>query len=403
MSDFHQHGPITTLHRLSDQHLADLEQALLDASSREPTRLILPCHAEDIDRPAMARIRDELKPAGWLTEILVSVNGCASREEIVAASRAGQGAGGRPTRWIWSDGPAANALRSRLENAGLITREIDFAGKGWNVWLALGLALSDGGEGTIALHDADIANYRREMLVRLCAPVAHRELSYGFAKGYYRRFTEGVMFGRVTRLFVAPLLRAAIRVLGHHPLLDYFSAFRYPLAGECAFTTALARDLPVVAAWGLEVDWLCEVHRRLPPERICQVELGANYEHKHRPLRGARGRAGLVEMAREIAAAFVGQLRAEGAALDATSLRALAVAYQRTAAEAVERHAHDALLNGLRHDEKNERATAEAFSDALNATFAAERIPPTTLPAWSRVFEIVPGVAGDLRELVVES
>ncbi len=317
MSDFHQHGPITTLHRLSDLHLADVEQALLDASARRPTRLILPCHAEDIDRPALARIHDELKPAGWLEEILVSVNGFASRDEFTAARRAGWGSGGRPTRWLWCDGPAATALRARLEDAGLVARGVDFSGKGWNVWLALGLALATDRGGTIALHDADIANYRREMLLRLCAPVAHGNLPYEFAKGYYRRFTEGVMFGRVTRLFVAPLLRAAIRVLGHHPLLDYFSSFRYPLAGECAFAAELARELPVVSGWGLELDWLCEVHRRLPPERICQVELGANYEHKHRPLRGARGRAGLVEMAREIAAVFVAQLRAEGVALDA--------------------------------------------------------------------------------------
>ena len=42
---------------------SDIEQALQDTSARRPTRLILPCHAEDIDRPALARIHDELKPA----------------------------------------------------------------------------------------------------------------------------------------------------------------------------------------------------------------------------------------------------------------------------------------------------------------------------------------------------
>src|SRR5262249_39800585 len=140
--------------------------------------------------------------------------------------------------------------------------------------------LNENRKGVIAVHDADIANYRREMLVRLCAPVMLPALGYMFAKGYYRRVTEGVMFGRVTRLMVAPLLRAALRVFGHQPLLDYLSSFRYPLAGECAFGADVAQELPVVAGWGLELGWLCEVHRRVPPARICQIELGANYEHK---------------------------------------------------------------------------------------------------------------------------
>jgi glucosyl-3-phosphoglycerate synthase len=235
--------------------------------------------------------------------------------------------------------------------------------------------------------------------MRLCAPVARPEMPYEFAKGYYRRVTEGVMFGRVTRLFVAPLVRAAIRVLGHHPMLDYVSAFRYPLAGECAFSNNLARELPVVAGWGLEIGWLCEVHRRLPPERVCQVELGANYDHKHRPLRSARGRAGLVEMAAEIARIFVAELRAEGVVIDAAALHALEVAYRKTAAEAVARHAHDALLNGLRHDEKNERATAGAFSEVLAAI--NDEKPDSVLPAWSRVFEKIPAISGHLRDLVV--
>jgi glucosyl-3-phosphoglycerate synthase len=261
------------------------------------------------------------------------------------------------------------------------------------------LALADGREGNLAVHDADIANYRREMLMRLCAPVVRPEMPYEFAKGYYRRVTEGVMFGRMTRLFVAPLVRAAIRVLGHHPMLDYVSAFRYPLAGECAFTNNLARELPVVAGWGLEIGWLCEVHRRLPPERVCQVELGANYDHKHRPLRSARGRAGLMEMAAEIARIFVAELRAEGVVIDAAALHALEIAYRKTAAEAVARHAHDALLNGLRHDEKNERATAGAFSEVLTAI--NDEKPDSVLPAWSRVFEKIPAISGHLRDLVV--
>lgn len=403
MSDFHQHGPFTTLHRLSDVRLGALEKALRESETDRPIRLILPCHADDIGRPALARILEELSSAEWLAEVLVPLNGFTSHESVVAARRDTFGQLKRPFRLIWTDGPAAAEVRSRVEAAGLLEPGGGESGKGWNVWLALGVALAEGGEGVLALHDADIVNYRHEMLLRLCAPVVHAELGYAFAKGYYRRVTEGVMFGRVTRLFVAPLLRAAIRVAGHHPLLDYLSAFRYLLAGECACTTAVARDLPIVGGWGLEVGLLCEIHRRLPPGRVCQVELGPNYEHKHRPLRVGTGRAGggLIGMAREIAGVLVAQLRVEGAVLDRASLDALAVAYRKTGADAVERHAHDAVLNGLKRDDAKERATVEAFAEALGESIADESKSAAVLPAWNRVFAAVPGLAGELSGLVV--
>lgn len=403
MSDFHQHGPITTLHRLSDLRLGVVEQALRDVAARRPVRLILPCHADDVGRPALAQIVAELNAADWLSEVLVPINGFESREDLVASTRAVFGRLTRPVRLIQCDGSAAGNIQSRAESAGLIAPDAAGSGKGWNVWLAFGVALADGGEGVLALHDSDIVHYRHEMLLRLCAPAVHPDLAYEFAKGYYRRVTEGVMFGRVTRLFLAPLLRAAIRVAGHHPLLDYLSAFRYPLAGECALSSAVARDLPIHSGWGLEIGILCEIHRHLPPGRVCQVELGPNYEHKHRPLRAARGRggAGLVEMAREIAGVLVAQMRTEGIGLDAEGLDALATAYRRTATEAVERHAHDALLNGMRHDADKERAATVAFADALGKAIAAERDTPPALPAWSRMFTALPGMGDELQALVV--
>ncbi len=405
MSDFHQHGPITTLHRLSDVRLGVVEQALRDAATRRSVRLILPCHAADVGRPALAHILEELNAVDWLAEVLVPINGFSSREEMTASTRPVFGGLTRPVRLIQSDGPAAENLRRRAESAGLIAADAAGIGKGWNVWLAFGVALADGMDGVLAVHDSDIVHYRHEMLLRLCAPVVHPDLGYEFSKGYYRRITEGVMFGRVTRLFVAPLLRAAIRVAGHHPLFDFLSTFRYPLAGECALSTSVARAMPMHSGWGLEIGLLCEIHRRVPPGRVCQVELGPNYEHKHRPLRTARGRGGsdLVEIAHEIAGVLVAQMRAEGIVLDAEGLDAVATAYRKTAAEAVKRHAHDAVLNGLRHDEEKERAATAAFADALGEAISGECGTPFALPAWSRMFAAMPTITDDLRGLVVDA
>ena len=394
---------------MSDVRLGDVEKAVREAASRRPIRLILPCHADDIGRPALARILEELSEADWLAEVLVPLNGFASSASVAAVSRETFRRLARPFRLLWCDGPEADSIRGRAARAGLFAPGASVTGKGWNVWLALGVALTGApagrDDGVLAVHDADIVNYRHEMLLRLCAPIVHPNLGYEFAKGYYRRVTEGVMFGRVTRLLVAPLLRAAIRVAGHHPLLDYLAAFRYPLAGECACTTGVARDLPMAAGWGLEIGLLCEIHRRLPPSRICQVELGPNYEHKHRPLRGTSGRAasGLIGMARDIARELVGQLRAEGIGLDRAALEALGATYRKTAAEAVERHAHDAVLNGLKHDEARERDTVEAFAEALRESIDDGPAVALALPAWSRVFAAAPDLAEDMRALIVDN
>ena len=63
----------------------------------------------------------------------------------------------------------------------------------------------------VATHDSDILSYHRDMLHRLCLPTMHPNLSYQFAKSYYGRVSDR-MYGRVTRLFVAPLLRATAAV-----------------------------------------------------------------------------------------------------------------------------------------------------------------------------------------------
>ena len=115
----------------------------------------------------------------------------------------------------------------------------------------------------------------RELLARLCFPTVHPNLNYEFAKGYYGRVTDR-LYGRVTRLFMTPLLRAMKSVLGPLPLLEYLDAFRYPLAGECSMTTDLVRINRIPSDWGLEVGVLAEVFRNCSQKRICQVELVEN-------------------------------------------------------------------------------------------------------------------------------
>lgn len=374
MSDFHQHGPITTLHRLTEGRAAAAEELLQGAAKRCDIRLVLPCHASDLTRAPLRHIAAELQGASWLRGItLVTNGGDFDPARIPLAATV-----------LRSDGSAANAFASELIGRGLASPDAVRPAKGWNVWLGLGRALADGAD-VVAMHDADIASYRREMLVRLCLPAAVADFGYAFVKGYYRRVTEGVMFGRVTRLFFAPLVRACVRVGGHQPLLDFLGAFRYPLAGECALSAAAASDFPLVPGWGLETGLLCAAHAQLPPARVCQVELGPNYEHKHRPLDGTVG--ALAGMAAEVARTLLAGWRAEGVSLDAGGTAVLLQAYARTSAEAVERHAHDALLNGLSADAAGEAEAIRVFHRVLGEVLTESPTTPIRLPAWKHVFE----------------
>ncbi|MFI5322253.1 MAG: hypothetical protein ACHQ6U_01690 [Thermodesulfobacteriota bacterium] len=50
-------------------------------------------------------------------------------------------------------------------------------------------------------------------------------MDYEFCKGYYSRVTDR-MYGRVTRLFISPVIRALKKIFGHLPFLVYLDGFR---------------------------------------------------------------------------------------------------------------------------------------------------------------------------------
>src|SRR5258707_15743013 len=98
-------------------------------------------------------------------------------------------------------------------------------------------------------------------------PLLQPCLGYQLIKGYYPRIS-GQLFGRVTRLFVGPLLRALVRVEGHHPLLDFLDSFRYPLSGEFGARLDLPGQFSLPPGWDLEMDMLCSAHRKIAPGSV---------------------------------------------------------------------------------------------------------------------------------------
>jgi glucosyl-3-phosphoglycerate synthase len=331
-------------------------------------------------------------------ETVVGVDGALERGEWERA-RAVFAAWERRPALIWLDGPRMRSYFARFGKAGFA---LGGGGKGRNAWVGLGHALAGDGVRVVASHDCDILTYDRELLARLCYPVAHPSFGFGFCKGYYARVT-GRLNGRVMRLLVAPLLAALGRVVGPHRFLGFLGAFRYPLAGEVAVDAQVASRLRVPSDWGLELGMLAEIYRGAQPGVACQSELAENYDHKHRALSPRDPRRGLHKMAIDLAAELFRDIAREGVRTDAAFFGELQRAYREEAVAFAARYAADAAINGLAHSPADEAQAVETFADAVrraaSGLLRGEAVPPP-FPSWAEVLAAVPTAGDELREAV---
>jgi len=402
VSDFHQTGVISTLHRLGRRDVVSLERELVGHAEARPIALVLPCLHSELHDVALKGIIDQLRSVPYLAQVIVSVDGAPTRAhydelcEAFADVRTVDGA--RPTL-LWNDGPRLQALIRELADQGL---DPGPPGKGRGVWLAMGAVIAGDRARLLAVHDCDIRDYSRKLLARLCYPIANRNTNYEFVKGYYARVTDRI-YGRVTRLFMTPFLRAMKSVLGPNPLLEFLDSFRFPLAGEFALTTDLARSIRIPSDWGLEVGVLAEVYRACSFKRIAQVELVENYDHKHRDLSEHDATVGLHRMVTDIGGSLIRNLASYGIEFDAGFLNTLTTAYVRLAQDAVARYHDAAALNGLPFDRHAEELAVETFQAALRGAgldFVRDPMGAPQIPNWNRVTSALPDFLPELQRAI---
>ncbi len=397
MSDFFQTGAIATLHRLGSTDLPWLERELQVFAQETPIALVLPCHIREVGTKALKLIARELRGVPYLKQIVVGIDGANARGWKKARNffaRLPQ----KPML-LWNDGPRMQQLFRKLEAAELGAGP---GGKGRNVWTCLGYVLASEQSRMVALHDCDIVTYSRELLARLCYPVAHPSLGFDFCKGYYARVTNQLN-GRVMRLMVTPLLRALKIIIGQHPYLVYMDTFRYPLAGEFCLDIDLVRRVRIPHDWALEIGVLAEVFRNSTPRAICQSELCENYDHKHQDLSSRDPEKGLSKMATDIARSFFQRMAAEGIKLDAGLFDTLLSAYMRQAEDTLRFYAADATLNGLkypRHEEENAVATFVRSLRVATKAFQEDPLWSPLISNWNRVESALPSFLDELREAV---
>ncbi len=337
---------ITTLHDLADPRP--------DAPT-ERTAVVVPMTEREHAGLAAERVLTELErvdPALVVVPLRATEDRVASVVDWLAEFDL-------PIEIVWCDGQRLTSLLHEYELNGE-------RGKGRDVWLALGLALD---EEFVVVHDADTSTYSRSYVPRLLFPLAQ---GYEFSKGYYARVENRRLYGRLFRLFYAPL----VRTLGDAhdaPVVDYLRAFRYALAGEFAVTSDLASRLRVQRTWGLEVGTLSDAFDAAGFEGTAQVDLGA-YEHDHRAVGGPTG---LSDMSRSVGAAVLRTVSEHGVTPD---YETLPERYRHVAQTFVRQYATDAAFNGLDYDAAAERTQIDAYADAIVEPDPEvdERLPPWT-------------------------
>ena len=396
MSDYFQNGVITTFHKLGEVKIKHLEGELKDFTKRRPVALILPSLYREFASGALQNIMKILKNTNYFNQIVLCLDR-ANAEQFKKVKN--HFAPYKRFSIVWNDGPRMKKIYKSLEMNNLTPGE---TGKGRAVWIALGYVLAGGKSRVIAFHDCDIVNYTRAMVARLCYPVTSPHSEFEFCKGFYSRYTTK-MYGRATRLFFTPFIRALEKILGYLPFLVYMDSFRYALAGEIAMRRDLAMALRIPSDWGLEVGTLAEVYRNVAANRICQVDIAETYEHKHQPLDPSDPEMGVLKMTVDIAKSIFRNLALEGVEFSLGFFKTLSNIYLKEAQETVIRYENDAAINGLQFDRHEESICVEAFADGIKRAGEILWENPSTsplIPNWHRVTAAVPNMFDMLLDAV---
>lgn len=398
MADFFQNGMVTTLHNLTRRPSKEIEAELVQFSEKRPMGLILPSLFSELEGDALPHIVSELKNVPYLSEIVIGLDRANEAQYRHALKFFGKLP--QHHRILWNDGPRLQALDKELEAKGLAPKEL---GKGRNVWYCMGYILASERSESIALHDCDITTYEKDLLARLIYPVANPMFNYTFSKGYYARVANGKINGRVSRLLVTPLLRALKRILGANEYLDYMDSFRYPLAGEFSFRRDVLTDIRIPSDWGLEIGVLSEMHRNYSRNRLCQVDICDNYDHKHQDLSLHNDQGGLSKMSIDITKAIFRKLATQGHIFSNETFRSIKATYYRIALDFIETYHNDATMNGLTLDIHSEEKAVEMFASNImkaGQSFLDNPMETPFIPSWNRVASAIPGIEQRLLEAV---
>ena len=388
---------ITTLHELCIDK-KKLIKSVSDAAVERPVSIIMPMLYSEIKNDALGNISKQLNKCNYVKEIVIPL--AAKNEKEFKQVKRFFSDLKIPKLIMWCNGPKIEKLLNELKNDGL--NLLKYRGKGRDVWLAIGIASLR--SYAIALHDADIRSYSEMIPAKLVYPLIEPELDFKFNKGFYARVNleKNIMYGRVFRLFLHPLLRSLVYEIGSEPdFVRFLRSFRYPISGEFALTSDLALDVDLPGDWGLEIGIMAEMYRNVTHKRICQTDLGF-YEHKHQRI--GNEEKGLTKMTSDILKTLLRVLIEEDhIQISKEFLISLRVLYQRNAQDCIRKYHADAHFNSLKYDRHSEETMVEKFSQQImEAGIKYMRKPVgTRIPDWLRTISARKKIREQLLDIVI--
>jgi glucosyl-3-phosphoglycerate synthase len=370
---------------------------LNNLKSNYPSGLILPILGNDIKSPGLPKMIEEINQCEYLNKVLIALSADSNKEynEALRLSRKLK----IPCEIIWCNKPEVLTVLKELKHKGLDVTTL--SGKGKDIWIAMGIASLD--LFAFAVHDVDILTYNKMIPTKLLYPVIEPNLDFFFAKGYYARIsTENrKLYGRITRLFINPLLEVLQEKIRHSKFLTYLQSFSYPLAGEMALYSDLATHIRVPNDWGLELGLLSELYRNAAYRRICEVDLGI-YDHRHKSVTPDS----LLKTAEDT---FVTLLRSltemENIEVSEPFLISLQVAYRRLAQDKIKQYHADAICNNLDFNRHEEEVELDLLCNVILSGGRKYMVTPikAQLPDWLRVVAAMPDIRERLRETAIET
>jgi glucosyl-3-phosphoglycerate synthase len=394
MADFYI-NKLPTFSLLHGEKTFSMEEKLMEESAKIPMGVLIPALYSDLSGVAMHAIIRHLADMEFIRQVYICLDQ-ATEEEYKSAIEITRPLGSKGVL-IWNDSPKVRRVMNEIEKELFV----GLRGKGNSVWTGLGYVIARGDVSALAFHDADIITYDKDFLIRLLFPIVH--LKYQFSKGYYIRYNDR-LYGRVSRLFYFPFIRALKDIFGSTEFIDYMGDFRYPLSGEFATFLSQARMLQFPCDWGIEIGILGEIFRNMRVNRICQVEITDRYDHKHQRV-GTSPEKGLYKMASDIARTFFTFLASNGRIMGQDTFNSIRLAYLKNAREITgiyESYA-DMYSHRISYDLHDELKTVELFAHGIDhATKLFYNNPKGSamIPDWKRVESAVEGVLKKLVQAV---
>ena len=108
------------------------------------------------------------------------------------------------------------------------------------------------------------------------------------------------------------------------------------------------------------------MNRNYSANRLCQVDIADQYDHKHQELSEHDAGKGLSKMSIDISKAIFRKLATTGIVFSVETFRTIKATYFRDALDFIETYRNDAAINGLTLDIHAEEKAVELYSRKIS-------------------------------------